>query len=75
MTQNDDGTWVHPRTDEVLREAGLLRIEDYIKKRRNNLARHVTNNDTLERCRVSCRDFKNPKKLAWWELLGNQPIT
>ena len=72
ITKHRDGTWTFPGTDEVLREAGLLKIEEYITKRRSRLGRHVANNITLERCRTSCPAFRNTNRITWWDLHGSQ---
>jgi len=41
IQQNEDGTWVQPPTTNVLEEAGLQTIDEYIKRRRDTVRRLV----------------------------------
>ena len=65
----DSSQWVLPESTEVLHKAGLLTIEQYIKKRR------ITLKSTVEKEGASysnllriCLRVRKPRPLSWWAL-------
>jgi hypothetical protein len=46
-TPNEDGSWTCPRSIDVLQEAGLCTIDEYIDRRRETVARFVEETTNL----------------------------
>jgi hypothetical protein len=59
--------WVYPRTEEVLKNATLLTIEEYISKRRNTVKTYVFSTNIFRQCQNSKGTSTSWKKLTWWE--------
>ena len=60
-------TWVYPKSAEVLREARLKTVAEYIAKRRQTVLRSITDRPILEDCRGAERRRGSPVRLHWWE--------
>jgi len=65
IRQNADGTWFHPPTDDVLEEAGLRTIDEYIRRRRDTVRNFVRFRPIYEVCR---RSTAINNKAVWWKL-------
>ena len=63
IRQNKDGTWVHPPTADVLEEAGLETIDEYIKRRRDTVRRFVMFRPIYDICR---RSIAITNRAVWW---------
>ena len=63
IRQNEDGTWVHPPTADVLEEAGLETIDEYIKRRRDTVRRFVMFRPIYDICR---RSIAITNRAVWW---------
>ena len=68
IKQLEDGTWEHPSTEDVLQEAGLFTIDEYIRRRRESVRRFVQGRPIFEACRRSQLVDSNIKRVVWWEL-------
>ena len=60
-------TWVYPKSADVLREARLKTIGEYIAKRRQTVLRAIADRPILEECRGAERLRGSPVRLSWWE--------
>ena len=65
MHPNADGTWFYPPTHEVLQEAGLETIDEYIKRRRHTVLEFVGPRPLYDVCR---RSPAFTAKAVWWQL-------
>jgi hypothetical protein len=65
---NADGTWTCPSSAEVLEEAGLHTIDEYIQKRRDTVSRFVQNRPIYQQCLRSRALSTNVNKVVWWRL-------
>ena len=66
ITCKSDGTWTYPHSETVLEDAGLLKIEEYIQKRRDTIFDFVRNRQVYQKC----KDFEVDKKhecYYWWK--------
>ena len=66
IRQEQDGSWTTPPSTEVLEEAGLKPIQDYIQKRKQNLMIYATRRPIYEECKTSPRLATNVNQLVWW---------
>jgi len=66
IRENPDGTWTHPPSQEVLEEAGLLPIEDYIQKRKDTIYKYARGRPIMEECRASCQASGSNGHFVWW---------
>ena len=53
IRQNDDGTWTHPSSENVLEMAGLWTIQEYIKIRRNTVMKYARSRFIDQQCEES----------------------
>ena len=60
-------TWVYPHSADVLREARLKTVAEYIAKRRRTVHRTIADRPILEECRGAERQCGSPVRLQWWE--------
>ena len=60
-------TWVYPHSADVLREARLKTVAEYIAKRRQTVFRSIMDRPILEECRGAERRRGSPVRLHWWE--------
>lgn len=70
---DDNGNWIIPRSKYVLKEAGLLEIDEYIQRRRGYLARFTQERAILQRCETTPPHYGNPKQVVWWHLDNQTP--
>ena len=59
--------WVYPPVDEVLAEAGLFTMEEYITRRQNRLADYVATRPIFELCMECERPDGSSRAQLWWE--------
>lgn len=59
--------WVYPETDEVLKEAGLFTMDEYIRRRKATLSYYDKNcSENFAKCsRVPVNNIRNRKE-CWW---------
>jgi hypothetical protein len=65
---NEDGSWTCPRSIDVLQEAGLCTIDEYIDRRRETVARFVEERPIYQKCLRSRALSTNVNKVVWWRL-------
>jgi hypothetical protein len=41
IQQNEEGEWICPKSEEVLKKAGVLMIEEYIERRREMIMKYA----------------------------------
>ena len=61
------GTWVYPKSADVLRAARLRPLRHYIQKRRATVATTIGERPILEECRGAARLRGSPVRTTWWE--------
>ena len=60
---NDPSEWIYPDMEEVLKKAGLLSIDTYIKRRKETLQNYAKcHSDTYRKCISSNTKFSNKKQ-------------
>jgi hypothetical protein len=57
--------WICPNSEEVLNKAGVLTIEEYIKRRREMIMTYTQNTSIYGKCKSSRKIASN---LLWWEV-------
>ena len=62
-----DGTWEYPATADVLEEVGLHTVEEYIRVRRNTIARYVVDRAVFRACEEGGRMRGSAIHQYWWE--------
>ena len=65
--QARDGSWEYPRTQVVLRKAGLHTISEYIGQRRTHIAQKIAARPVLEECKGAERRRGTPRRQYWWD--------
>ena len=65
--QGTDGTWVYPRTKDILEECGLYKIEEYVRRRRQTIVAYVVDWLLLAACREGEVRQGTPCRQWWWE--------
>ena len=65
--QARDGSWEYPRTQVVLRKAGLHTISEYIGQRRSQIAKKIADRPILAECEGAERRRGTPRRQYWWE--------
>jgi hypothetical protein len=45
IRQDEEGEWICPKSEEVLKKAGVLTIEEYIQKRRETIMKYAQTRD------------------------------
>jgi hypothetical protein len=48
IRQDEEGGWIFPESEEVLKKAGVLTIEEYIERRRETIMKYAQTRDILE---------------------------
>jgi hypothetical protein len=64
----EDGSWFCPPTVEVLEDAGLQTIDEYINRRRQTVRGFTRHRPLYEACRRSTALSTNINKAVWWQL-------
>jgi Reverse transcriptase (RNA-dependent DNA polymerase) len=68
IRQKPDGTWDYPRSSEVLEEAGLKTIKEYIGSRKRNLMEFVSTREIYRQCTESKPLASDVNHKVWWTL-------
>jgi hypothetical protein len=45
IRQGEEGEWICPKSEEVLKRAGVLTIEEYIQRRRETIMKYAQTRD------------------------------
>ena len=61
------GQWIYPKSEAVLKAAGLQTIEYYIGKRRNTVAKYITGRPVYDMVMSAKRLTGTPPRLLWTE--------
>jgi len=64
----ENGEWFYPSTADVLNEAGLFTIDEYIQRRRDTIWRFVQPRPIYNACIRSIPFSNNVNKVVWWRL-------
>ena len=67
LKRDPDGNWMYPRSEDVLEECGLLKMEAYILRRHNSIAEYVATRPLYHACREGEPLCGTPHRLWWWE--------
>jgi hypothetical protein len=65
VRQDEEGEWICPKSEEVLKKAGVLTIEEYIQRRRDTIMKYVETRNIYGTCKSSQKIASN---LLWWEV-------
>ena len=65
--QRRDGTWVYPKSSEVLAKAKLRTIEEYIAVRRTTISKKIEERPVLRLCKAARRQRGTAPRLYWWD--------
>jgi len=74
MTQLDDGTWVSPPSAEVLEQAGLLTIEEYIARRLATFLPFIQSRIIYRDCHTADTTQVAANHPRWWASLLPPPM-
>ena len=67
----NEGEWIYPDTESVLKKASLLPIEEYIKRRKNTISQYAQNDSArFQQCLSYDESLSNKK--YWWNTLENR---
>ena len=61
------GQWIYPKSEVVLKAAGLLTIDQYIGKRRHTVAKYITGRPVYDMVTSAKRLTGTPPRLLWTE--------
>ena len=64
----EDGSWHCPPTEDVLQEAGLETVEEYILRRRQTVRGFVRHRPMYLHCMLSAAERVSARKTVWWQL-------
>jgi hypothetical protein len=67
----DDGSWMYPDTEAVMKEVGLRRISHYVEVWRQHIFNFIVNRPIFDLCREGVRKRGSSHHLFWWD----QPLT
>ena len=59
------GPWLYPKSEDVLREARLWPIGEYVARRRHNIAKTIEGRSLLEEYRRAERKRGSPPRHFW----------
>ena len=64
----EDGKWIYPDHEKLLKECGLLEIDKYIERRRGTLRDYLKTNRPalLESAQKTRRHAKDANRILWW---------
>jgi hypothetical protein len=65
IRQDEEGEWIYPKSEEVLKKAGVLTIEEYIQRRRDTIMKYAETRNIYGKCKSSRKIASN---LLWWEV-------
>jgi hypothetical protein len=62
IRRDEDGEWICPKSEEVLKVAGVLTIEEYIERRRETIMKYTQMRNIYGKCKSSRKIDSN---LLW----------
>jgi hypothetical protein len=65
--RNVDGSWMYPRSADVLTAAGLKTITHYMDVRQQTVANFIVNQPIYELCAGAVRKRGSPVQPFWWD--------
>ncbi len=65
--QGPGGSWVYPRSADVLEECGLSHMEEYVRQQRQMIVAYVVDRPILVACREGERIRGTLQHKWWWE--------
>ncbi len=65
--QNGDGSWIYPRSEDMLKAVGLKSIANYVDVRRQTVANFIVNQPIHELCVGAVRKRGSPLQPFWWD--------
>jgi Flp pilus assembly protein CpaB len=51
IRQDEEGEWICPKSEEVLKKAGVLTIEEYIARRRQTIMKYAQTRNIYGKCK------------------------
>ena len=69
IVKKEDGSWIYPNHEELMKKCKLLPIKKYIKRRRGTLRAYLEEYkpDLLAEVTGMTRPARDPNKILWWE--------
>ena len=67
IRQNPDESWTCPSSKDVLAQAGLWTIKEYVRRRRNTVTKDIGARFIYRQCETSLPLASNPNQLVWWK--------
>ena len=61
----EDGTWEYPSSVEVLEEAGLYSIHEYIRRRNETITKYIRERPIYTQC-IHSHSLVGGNKQFWW---------
>jgi len=68
IREEADGSWTFPPSAEVLKEAGLQTIQEYIRRRRETVKPYLQTTKIFDLCANSSPLASNNNQSVWWKL-------
>src|SRR6185436_9337794 len=65
----EEDRWDYPPIEEVLEEAGLYTMEEYVTRRRNKFVDSIATRPIFELCQMAQRRSGTPYRKYWWDQL------
>ena len=62
----ENDLWTYPKSEDVLKQCGLLPIEFYIQQRRNTIETYIKQRPIYNKCLASKPLQNNVNQLTWW---------
>ncbi len=69
LEKKPDGSWLYPRSKDVLEAAGLQTIAHYMDVRRQTVTNFIVNQPIWELCAGAVRRRGSPIQPCWWDQL------
>ncbi len=64
--KDEEDNWHHPDSNEILKLAGLLPIEEYIAQRKISVMKYIGDRPIYEKCLKSKPIASNVNQIVWW---------
>jgi hypothetical protein len=59
IRQDEEGGWICPKSEEVLKKAGVLTIEEYIQRSRDTIMKYAETRNIYRKCKSSRKIASN----------------
>jgi hypothetical protein len=67
IRQGEDGIWIYPRSEQVLKEAGLEPIVEYIRRRKETVEEFAKGRPIYKSCVNSkILVYRSGNRIVWW---------